>query len=159
MSYSITESAKKVAQQPPYPIDEERLADLCHEGGVKFCDFLLAHAVPPVADFPDKSPQDWTFQDIKCLPETQQEEWRQACLEEINALKKRQVFDLVKLPKGRKAIKRRWVFDVKSNGRKRARYVAKGFSQIKRIDFEALFPPVIRYKSVRFMIALAALDS
>ena len=132
----------------PSEIEEQRLADLCREGGVEFCDFLLTHAVPPVANLPTKSPRDWTFRDILRLSKTEQEEWRQACLEEINALKKRQVFDLVYLPKGRKAIRGRWVFDVKSDGRKRARYVAKGFSQIEGIDFEALFSPVIRYESM-----------
>ncbi|KAJ2929121.1 hypothetical protein H1R20_g7970, partial [Candolleomyces eurysporus] len=77
--------------------------------------------------------------------------------EEIDALKGCQVFDLVELPHGRKAIKGRWVFDIKSNGRKRARYVAKGFSQIEGIDFKALFSPVVRYESVRFVFALAAI--
>ncbi|KAJ2932734.1 hypothetical protein H1R20_g4383, partial [Candolleomyces eurysporus] len=77
--------------------------------------------------------------------------------EEIDALKGRRVFDLVELPYGRKAIKGRWVFDIKSDGRKRARYVAKGFSQIEGIDFEALFSPVVRYESVRFVFALAAI--
>jgi hypothetical protein len=86
-----------------------------------------------------------------------QEEWRRACLEEIDALRKRDVFELVELPKGRKAIRGRWVFDVKSDGRKRARYVAKGFSQIEGIDYEALFSPVVRYESVRFVFALAAI--
>ncbi|RXW12266.1 hypothetical protein EST38_g13586 [Candolleomyces aberdarensis] len=77
--------------------------------------------------------------------------------EEIDALKGWQVFELVDLPKGRRAIRGKWVFDIKSDGRKRARYVAKGFSQIEGIDFKALFSPVVRYESVRFMFALAAI--
>ncbi|KAJ2934251.1 hypothetical protein H1R20_g2855, partial [Candolleomyces eurysporus] len=77
--------------------------------------------------------------------------------DEIDALKSRQVFELVELPKNRKTIKGRWVYDIKSDGRKRARFVAKGFSQVEGIDFEALFSPVVRYESVRFVFALAAL--
>jgi hypothetical protein len=54
---------------------------------------------------------------------------------------------LVDLPEGRKAIKNRWVFNVKSDGWKRARLVAKGFSQIEGIDFDELFSPVVKYKT------------
>ncbi|KAJ2927375.1 hypothetical protein H1R20_g9722, partial [Candolleomyces eurysporus] len=106
---------------------------------------------------PNKSPQDWTFQDLQRLPEADKREWRKAMSEEIDALKGRQVFELVDLPHGRKAIKGRWVFDIKSDGQKRARYVAKGFSQIEEIDCEALFSPVVSYESVRFVFVLAAI--
>ncbi|KAJ2932939.1 hypothetical protein H1R20_g4172, partial [Candolleomyces eurysporus] len=135
------------------------VADLVHDGGEDFANFLLAQAVPEMDSrkLPNKSPRDWTFRDLQWLPEAEQREWRKAMSEEIDALKGRRVFDLVELPHGRKAIKGRWVFDIKSDGRKRARYVAKGFSQIEGIDFEALFSPVVRYESVRFIFALAAI--
>jgi hypothetical protein len=126
-------------------------AKLCREGGRDFVNFMLTQAVGPGTNsskLPNKSPRDWTFQDLSRLPLSEQEEWRRACLEEIDALTKRDVFELVELPKGRKAIRGRWVFDAKSDGRKCARYVAKGFSQIEGIDYEALFSPVVRYESV-----------
>ena len=46
-------------------------------------------------------------------------------------LRKRKVFELVNCPHDRKVIKNRWVFDVKSDGRKKACLVAKGFSQVE----------------------------
>ena len=49
-----------------------------------------------------------------------------ACREEFEALRKRNVYELVDHPKGRKVTKNRWVFDVKTDGRKKARLVAKG---------------------------------
>jgi hypothetical protein len=126
-------------------------AKLCREGGLDFVNFMLAQAVGPGprgSKLPTKSPRDWTFRDLSRLPLSDQEEWRRACLEEIDALTKHDVFELVELPKGRKAIRGQWVFDIKSDGCKCARYVAKGFSQIEGIDFEALFSPVVRYESV-----------
>ena len=43
------------------------------------------------------------------------------CREELEALCKRNVYQLVDRPKGRKVTKNRWVFDVKTDGRKKAR--------------------------------------
>ena len=73
-------------------------------------------------------------------------------------LKERKVFDLISLPEGKKAIRNRWVFDIKPNGRKCACLVAKGFSQIEGIDYEELFSPVVHYESVRIIFALTALE-
>jgi hypothetical protein len=47
--------------------------------------------------------------------------------------------------------------NVKPNGRKQARLVARGFSQIERVDFDQIFSPVVRYETVRLICALAAL--
>ena len=78
-------------------------------------------------------------------------------LEELESLQKRNVFDLTNLPKGHKSIECRWVFDIKTNGWKKARLVAQGFSQVEGIDFNELFSPVVRFESVRIVFALAAL--
>ena len=78
-------------------------------------------------------------------------------LEELELLRKWNVFELTNLPKGRKSIGCRWVFDVKSDSRKKARLVAQGFSQVEGIDFNKLFSPVVRFESIRLVFALAAL--
>ena len=73
-------------------------------------------------------------------------------------LRKRKVFELVNRPHDRKVIKNRWVFNVKSNGRKKAHLVAKGFSQVEGLDFDQVFSPVVQFKTVRLMLTLAALE-
>jgi hypothetical protein len=40
-------------------------------------------------------------------------------------------------------IKNHWVYNVKSDGQKRSRLVAKGFSQIEGINYDELFSPVV----------------
>jgi len=68
---------------------------------------------------------------------------------EVKALDDRNVWELVDCPKDRKTIRCRWVYFVKSDGRKRARLVAKGFSQVPGLDFADTFSPVARFETVR----------
>jgi hypothetical protein len=88
-------------------VDQQLLTRLAQEGGVKFQDYLLAKAVPPYdLESPDTSNIcEWTFRDILKMPSELQEEWKQACREELASLCKHKVFELVDLPKGRKVIK------------------------------------------------------
>jgi hypothetical protein len=77
---------------------------------------------------------------------------------EIKALNDRDVWKLVNLPQNRKPIKCRWVYDIKTDGRKRGGLVTKGFSQIPVIDFEETFSPVAHFETVRLLLALSALE-
>ena len=130
------------------------------EGGVKTLNHLLAHAVPPDSEpLSTSNIREWSFKDILRMPLAQQKEWKTACHEELDSLRRRNVFELVDPPKGRKIIKNRWVFDIKSDGRKKARLVAKGFSQVEGVDYNEIFSPVVRYETVRLMLALAALEN
>jgi len=133
-------------------LSEDDLNRIVKEGGEPLINLLLMRA----SIYDDSIPQQ--FRDVLRLPSEQKDEWIKACKEEIEALRKRQVFDLVDLPKSKKPISNRWVFDVKADGRKRARLVAKGFQQKEGIDYNAIFSPVVRYETVRLMIALGALE-
>jgi ATP-binding cassette subfamily B (MDR/TAP) protein 1 len=67
----------------------------------------------------------------------------------------------VKLPKGKRALKNKWVFRLKidehcSRPRYKARLVMKGFGQKKGIDFEEIFSPMVKMSSIRVVLGLAA---
>lgn len=87
--------------------------------------------------------------------------WKMAMDEEMNSLELNNTWTLTELPSGEKAIKSKWVYKTKydDNGnpiRWKARLVAKGYTQREGIDFNETFSPVVRYASIRYLVALAA---
>ena len=86
-------------------------------------------------------------------------ECKAACYEEMESLDKHDVFELTDLPKDRKTIGCRWVFDVRGDSHKEARLVAQGFSQVEGVDYNKLFSPVVRFESVHLMLPLTALHN
>jgi len=88
----------------------------------------------------------------------QADQWHDTCQYEMDTLAKNGTWTLVDLPAGRKAVKSKWVFKRKTDGRYRARLVAKGFTQIQGIDYDETFSPVARFESLRLILALAALE-
>ena len=56
----------------------------------------------------------------------------------------------------------KWIYKIKhaadgSIEKYKARFVARGFSQKEGIDYEETFAPVVRYTSIRTIIALASM--
>lgn len=89
------------------------------------------------------------------------DKWKKAMSDEYNSLIENGTWTLEDLPPGRKAIANKWVFKTKYGGdgridRYKARLVVKGCSQRKGIDYAETFSPVVRYTSIRFLIAIAA---
>jgi hypothetical protein len=81
--------------------------------------------------------------------------------EEYCSLMANDTLDLVPLPKGIKIVRCKWVYRAKyasdvSVERHKAQLVAKGFSQVERIDYNETFAPVEKMNSIRLVLALAA---
>ena len=70
------------------------------------------------------------------------DDWHNACQYEIDALTKNGTWELVDLPTGCKAVKSKWVFKQKADGRYCVRLVTKGFTQVQGIDYDETFSPV-----------------
>ncbi|KAM1652315.1 hypothetical protein ACFX1T_004838 [Malus domestica] len=87
------------------------------------------------------------------------DKWMKAMESEMDSLSKNDTYELVELPKGRKALKNKWVFKLKRDDnmtRYKARLVVKGFGQKKGVDFDEIFSPVVKMTSIRVILGLAA---
>jgi hypothetical protein len=91
-------------------------------------------------------------------------EWKAAIQDELQKLVSMGAFKVRDLPKGRKRISSRWVFNVKytSTGlidKFKARLVAKGFRQTYGDDYTDTFSPTIKMDSLRALLAIAAANN
>ena len=80
--------------------------------------------------------------------------------EDMNSLHENHTYDLVELPKGRKTLKNKWVYKLRTEeGSSRPRYktqiVVKGCNQKKGVDFDEIFPPVVKYSCIRVELGIA----
>ena len=82
------------------------------------------------------------------------EKWHTAMEEEMDSLRENETYDLVPRPKT-PVIGGRWVYCKKNDDTYKARYVAKGFSQIPNVDYHETFSPTARMVSIRALMNIA----
>ncbi|GJR55378.1 putative ribonuclease H-like domain-containing protein, partial [Tanacetum coccineum] len=89
------------------------------------------------------------------------ESWVEAMQEELLQFKLLNVWTLVDLPAGKKAIGTKWVYRNKKDQRgvvirNKARLVAQGHRQEEGIDYDEVFAPVARIEAIRLFLAYAS---
>ncbi len=87
-------------------------------------------------------------------------EWLKAIKAEHDTIKKTRTYRLIDLPQGRKALGSKTIFKLKlkadgTTDHRKARVVVQGCGQCEGINFFETYAPVLRYESLRFLLALA----
>ncbi|GKA31965.1 ribonuclease H-like domain-containing protein [Tanacetum coccineum] len=87
----------------------------------------------------------------------------EAMQEELLQFKLQQVWTLMDLPHGKRAIGTKWVYRNKKDERgivikNKARLVAQGYTQEEGIDYDEIFAPVARIEAIRLFLAYASFE-
>ena len=87
--------------------------------------------------------------------------WYNSMKDELDSMKSNEVWDLVELPQGAKAISCKWVYKTKrdslgNNERYKVRLIAKGFTQKEGINYTKTFSPVSKKDSLHIILTLVA---
>ncbi|KAK4388165.1 Retrovirus-related Pol polyprotein from transposon RE1 [Sesamum angolense] len=87
--------------------------------------------------------------------------WQKAMNKELKALSDNNTWSFMQLPKEKKAIGSKWVFQIKYNPngtveRYKARLVAKGYSQVEGLEYNETFAPVAKFAIVKCLFAVSA---
>ncbi|KAG2879434.1 Retrovirus-related Pol polyprotein from transposon TNT 1-94 [Phytophthora cactorum] len=134
--------------------EEEKSGDQDEESTPPVFWRASTNAVEATVDLSEPS----TFQEAVNGPD--QVHWRKAIRAELKSMRLRGVFRAAKLPNGQRAIGTKWVFKIKRKAdgsieKYKARLVAKGFKQKYGIDYTETFSPVVKYVTLRMVIAIA----
>eukprot|EP00253_Pinus_taeda_P024044 PITA_24044 len=81
-------------------------------------------------------------------------------VEEYDSIVRNSVWDVVPRPENKSFVSSRWLYKLNkvvddSVEKHKARFVARGFSQVEGINYDETFSPVARYSPTRSMLALS----
>ncbi|KAG8488507.1 hypothetical protein CXB51_016436 [Gossypium anomalum] len=157
---AITKIENRVASSPQYSIAKNRTRREI-KPPKKYAEAdLVAYALNVAEDIDaNQEPSNYS----KAVSCEDSEKLMFTMQEEMESLHKNRTWDLVKLPKGKKAVRCKWVFKKKEGTlrveepRYKARLIAKGYSQILGVDFTDVFSPVIKHSSIRALLGIVAM--
>ena len=100
--------------------------------------------------------------DISTLDPQHQTEWEKSIASEISSIDRNETFwGVLERPQGVNILPHKWVFRIKTNSdgsiaRYKSRCTSGGHRQKHGIDYDETFAPVVRYSTVRTLLAVAA---
>lgn len=83
--------------------------------------------------------------------------WKEAIQDEIESLNENQTWTYINKNEAqdKHILTSKWVFKIKDDGKYKARLVIRGCQQLKGIDYNETFSPVVNVSSLRILFALA----
>ena len=103
----------------------------------------------------DGSPQTY----LEAREDENSRHWNKAMEDEYNSLIKNETWVLVPRPEGKNVVSGKWVYVTKRDEagkiiRYKARWVARGFNQIKGVDYNEVFAPTARSTTIRILLSI-----
>ena len=127
-----------------------------HKTPARFSDYVLSANV------------DYAYTAFPLIPNTYDEAtnskqahmWKAAMDKEVTTLCDNNTWEVTPLPKGCTETKGRWVYTLKQGKmpdqvQYKARYVARGFTQVQGVDYDETFSPTTRFTSIRALLQKA----
>ncbi|KAG8477010.1 hypothetical protein CXB51_030151 [Gossypium anomalum] len=157
---AITKIENRVASSPQYSIAKNRIRREI-KPPKKYAEADLVAYALNVAEDIDANQEPSNYSEAVSCEDSKK--WMFAMQEEMESLYKNRTWDLVKLPKGKKTVRCKWVFKKKEGTpgveepRYKARLVAKGYSQIPGVDFTYVFSPMVKHSSIRALLGIVAM--
>ena len=92
------------------------------------------------------------------------DQWQKAMDNEMKSINSQNTWILKPLPDGKKLVGSRWIFKIKKNSdgeiaRWKARFCAKGFTQVAGIDFHETYAPVAKMNSIRLILSIVTTEN
>ena len=114
-----------------------------------------------IACFTDTKASHYIPRSYRHAMDTDSERWMAAMKTEMDTLKAKHTWDLVKPPPGANIMGSMWIYDIKWDGegnriKDKARLVGKGYTQQLGVDYNETWAAVTRLESVRMTAAIAA---
>lgn len=98
----------------------------------------------------------------EAMESDENQKWMDVMHDEMKSLHDNHTYDLVKLPKGKRALENRWIYRVKhdrnsNSPRYKAILVVEGFHKINGVDFKDIFSPIVNMSSIRTVLSLTVI--
>lgn len=123
----------------------------------KYDDFdVVAYALSAASDIENDEPKSYQ----EAMRSKERIQWGLANDEEMDSLNKNKTWDIVEKPVKKRVIGCKWVYKKKpgipgvEDFRFKSRLVAKGYSQVKGIDYNEVFAPLVKHVSIRLILSL-----
>ena len=91
------------------------------------------------------------------------DQWLAAMRDELQSHAENHTYEYVDPPRGVKLVDNMWIFKVKqkadgSMDKRKARLVARGFTQVKGVNYDETFAPVSKFTTLRTLLSMAAVQ-
>ena len=156
--HSATRSNQRISATPGYLLTRDREKRIRKPNPKYIHADIAAYALLSYEELSENEPKTY----YEAIKSKQSKEWQKAMEDEMKSLHENKTWLLVSKPSEQKIVDCKWIYKVKEGltssepVRYKAKLVAKGFTQVEGVDYTKIFSPVVKYTTIRVILALVA---